>query len=113
MEGEPVGRQYGQYKKSLQEKYLFCIFLVNKINGATLAHFFTLHKIEIEYYGGKAKIIPIEIEDFIKLLIWAEKKRPKSIWLKDFLMERSKSALKVKNEIEWMAEIKESIRKYS
>lgn len=38
------------------------------INPATLAHFYMLNKTEISYYGGKSKIIPLDLDIFMKLI---------------------------------------------
>ncbi|MCK9368613.1 AlwI family type II restriction endonuclease [Candidatus Dojkabacteria bacterium] len=109
MEGEPVGRHYGLYKKQLENKELYCIFLTSKLNPATLAYFFMLHRTNIGYYGGVAKIIPVEIADFIKILNFANKNKPKSVWLKNLLNEMSDSALRVSTESEWINKIKMTI----
>lgn len=33
-----------------------------------MAHFFALNKMDISYYGGKTKIIPLELDQFMKLV---------------------------------------------
>lgn len=66
-EGEPVARHYGQMKKRTG-KDSYCLFIAPNINGAALAHFFALNKMNISYYGGKTKIIPLELEQFMKMI---------------------------------------------
>jgi hypothetical protein len=66
-EGEPVSRHYGQLKKRAG-KETFCLFVAPTINKATLAHFFALNKTDIAYYGGKSNIIPLHLEQFMKLI---------------------------------------------
>ena len=66
-EGEPVARHFGQMKKRTG-KEAYCLFIAPTINKASLAHFFALNKIGISYYGGKTKIIPLELEQFMKLV---------------------------------------------
>lgn len=66
-EGEPVARHFGQMKKRTN-KEAYCLFIAPKINKASLAHFFALNKIGISYYGGKAKIIPLELDQFMRLV---------------------------------------------
>lgn len=66
-EGEPVARHFGQMKKRT-EKEAYCLFIAPTINKACLAHFFALNKIGISYYGGKTKIIPLELDQFMRLV---------------------------------------------
>ena len=66
-EGEPVARHFGQMKKRTG-KEAYCLFIAPTINKASLAHFFALNKIGISYYGGKTKIIPLELDQFMRLV---------------------------------------------
>lgn len=66
-EGEPVARHFGQMKKRTG-KDAYCLFIAPTINNASLAHFFALNKIGITYYGGKTKIIPLELDQFMRLI---------------------------------------------
>ena len=62
-----MARHYGQLRKRMQ-KEAFCLFIAPTINTATLAHFFALNKMDIAYYGGKTKIIPLCLEQFMQLI---------------------------------------------
>lgn len=66
-EGEPVARHFGQMKKRTG-KDAYCLFIAPTINKASLAYFFALNKIGISYYGGKTKIIPLELDQFMRLV---------------------------------------------
>ena len=66
-EGESVARHYGQMRKRTG-KDAYCLFIAPAINKASLAHFFALNKIGISYYGGKTKIIPLELDQFMRLI---------------------------------------------
>lgn len=66
-EGEPVARHYGQLKKRVG-KETYCLFIAPTINAATLAHFYGLNHLSIALYGGKSKIIPLELDQFMKLI---------------------------------------------
>ena len=67
-ESEPVTRHYGRIKKQTG-KETYCLFIAPTINKACLAHFFVLNKIEnVSYYGGKPKIIPLELDQFMRLV---------------------------------------------
>lgn len=66
-EGEPVARHYSQLRKRT-DKETFCLFIAPTINMAALAHFFALNKMEIAYYGGKTRIIPLDLDQFMRLI---------------------------------------------
>lgn len=66
-EGEPVARHYGLLKKRT-EKETYCLFIAPTINAATLAHFYGLNHFPIALYGGKSKIIPLELDQFMRLV---------------------------------------------
>ena len=66
-EGEPVARHYGQLKKRTG-KDTYCLFIAPTINPATLAHFYGLNHLPIALYGGKSKIIPLELDQFMRLV---------------------------------------------
>lgn len=66
-EGEPVARHYGQLKKK-SGKDTYCLFIAPTINPATFAHFYGLNHLPIALYGGKSKIIPLELDQFMKLV---------------------------------------------
>lgn len=66
-EGEPVARHYGQMRKRTG-KAAYCLFIAPAINSAALAYFFSLNRMEIAYYGGRTKIIPLELDQFMRLV---------------------------------------------
>lgn len=66
-EGEPVARHYGQLKKRTG-KDTYCLFIAPTINAATLAHFYGLNHLPIALYGGKSKIVPLELDQFMLLV---------------------------------------------
>lgn len=67
MEGEPVSRHLGKLKKT-SKKPVYCLFIAPKINPSSVAHFFMSHKVDIEYYGGKSLIVPLELSVFRKMI---------------------------------------------
>lgn len=67
MEGEPVARHLAKYKKETS-KDAYCLFIAPTINDASISHFFTLHNLNIEFYGGKSVIVPLELNVFIKMV---------------------------------------------
>lgn len=66
-EGEPVARHYGLLKRRTG-KETYCLFIAPSINAATLAHFYGLNHVPIALYGGKSKIIPLELDQFMRLV---------------------------------------------
>ncbi|MEK7095183.1 MAG: AlwI family type II restriction endonuclease [Patescibacteria group bacterium] len=111
MEGEPVARHYGNHKK-LTNKDTYCIFIAPKPSEATIAHYYILHRSNIDYYGGKAKIIPISLNDFKILLnnAYSLKDKPTSSDIKKLWSELSGLALKAENENQWFSAISEKTR---
>lgn len=67
MEGESVSRHLAKVKKE-QCKNAYCFFIAPKINESCIAHFYTLHLANIEFYGGKSIILPLELEVFEKMV---------------------------------------------
>ena len=109
-EGEPVARHYGQLKKRAG-KETYCLFIAPTINHATLAHFFTLNKTEIFYYGGKARIIPLELDQFMRLVenSYNFKGNPTESHVKSFLSFASNLVDKSANEKVWIDSVYDSI----
>lgn len=66
-EGESVARHFGQLKKKTG-KDTYCLFIAPTINAATLAHFYGLNHMSIALYGGRSKIIPLELNQFKRLV---------------------------------------------
>jgi len=102
MEGEPVSRHYGNYRRTTT-KPVFAIFIAPQINPATLAHYFVLSRTDVQYYGGRSVIIPLALADFRKLLENARNstQRPSSGDLKLLFEELSGLAQTAAHEQEW------------
>ncbi len=47
---------------------MYCIFIAPKISEGTLAHYFNLNRFNTKLYGGKTKIIPLSIDQFIEFV---------------------------------------------
>lgn len=110
MEGEPVSRHLGKHRAT-NSKETYCIFIAPVLNEATLAHFFSLHKINVSYYGGTSKIIPMQLADFKKMIEIAKNssKKPSATSIKKFLDHVSELAPKALNEKIWYQNITEYI----
>lgn len=109
MEGEPVSRHLGKIKKA-SGKPCYCLFIAPTINEACIAHFYTLHRLNISYYGGKSTIIPLPLNVFQKMLEDSYKVEytPNSHQVR-CLLERSNELVETcENENQWFEEIKKS-----
>lgn len=112
-EGEPVARHYGQMRKRTG-KDAYCIFIAPTINKACLAHFYALNKIGISYYGGKTKIIPIELDQFMKLVenSYNYPTQPSPRDIRSLLDEIIISEELSKDEIDWNNKIQLAVNKW-
>ncbi len=109
-EGEPVARHYGQMKKRTG-KDSYCLFIAPNINGAALAHFFALNKMNISYYGGKTKIIPLELDQFMKMIenSYNYKTQPTPKDIRRFLDKVIEQIDLSENENEWNTQIQNCV----
>lgn len=109
MEGEPVSRHLGKIKKT-SGKPCYCLFIAPTINEACIAHFYTLHRTNISYYGGKSTIIPLPLDVFQKMLEDSYKVSytPNPHQVRHFLEHSNELVEKCKDENHWFEEIKKS-----
>ena len=108
MESEPVSRHLAKYKKE-SGKDAYCLFIAPTINEACIAHFFMLHKMNINFYGGKSVIVPIDIKTFKKMLTDSYKASylPNPQQVKSLFDYSLEIAEKVDNEIDWYTKVTE------
>ena len=106
MEGEPIARHYGNLKRET-DREVYCIFIAPTLSPAAVAHFYGLHQISIAHYGGKAKIIPIQLNVFQQMLSNANSAttKPKSTDLRKFLDRATSYVGNVRDETEWVEKI--------
>ena len=67
MEGESVPRHFGSMQNN-SNKPVFCFFIAPKISAGALAHFFNLNRLNTKLYGGKTRIIPMSVSNFVNLM---------------------------------------------
>lgn len=108
-ESEPVSRHLAKLKKET-EKEAFCLFIAPTINEACVAHFYTLYKTNIKFYGGYSSIVPLPldifqkmVEDSFKASYTPEPKHIKRFFEKTILLANSTD-----NEENWFAKVKET-----
>jgi hypothetical protein len=101
-EGEPVARHYGLLKKRAN-KETYCLFIAPTINAATLAHFYGLNHLSIALYGGKSKIIPLDLDQFMRLVenSYNYKTQPTPSDIRRFLDYTIKMCEKATDENNW------------
>lgn len=109
-EGEPVARHYGQLKKR-SGKDTYCLFIAPMINPATLAHFYGLNHLSIALYGGKSKIIPLDLDQFMRLIenSYNYKTHPNPTDIRHFLDHAITLCEKATDENSWRTEIQNCV----
>ena len=112
MESESVPRHYGKAKELLN-KEMYCLFIAPKISEGTLAHYFNLNRFNTKLYGGKTKIIPLSIEQFVEFVkVGVESKFSNPELLKNWLKQQWEKNQTLDDEELWSSEINDSIVKW-
>lgn len=113
MENESVPRHFGKAKEILN-KEMYCLFVAPKISEGTLAHYFNLNRINTRLYGGKTKIIPLTIDQFIEFIkSGIENKFNNPEKLKNWLEKQWQNNQEMEDENVWSENIKKSILKWA
>lgn len=109
MEGEPVSRHLGKIKR-MSGKPCYCLFVAPSINEACIAHFYTLHSLNISYYGGKSTIVPLPLSVFQKMLEDSYKVSytPTPELIRNFFEYSNELINSCENEIIWFEKLKQS-----
>lgn len=109
MEGEPVTRHLGKMKRA-SGKPCYCLFVAPTINEACVAHFFMLHKVDIEFYGGRSVIVPLPLYVFRKMVedSYRADYTPNPIQVRRFFDKSKELADSCNSEVEWYNQITET-----
>lgn len=101
-EGEPVTRHLAKYKRET-EKPAYCLFIAPNINDACKAHFYALHKMNIQYYGGTSTIVPLPLSVFIKMVEDSHNANyiPEPRHVQRFFERSNELANSTDNEVDW------------
>ncbi|MDD4373390.1 MAG: AlwI family type II restriction endonuclease [Bacteroidales bacterium] len=101
-EGEPVTRHLAKYKRET-EKPAYCLFIAPHINDACKAHFYALHKMNIQYYGGTSTIVPLPLSVFIKMVQDSHNANyvPEPRHVQRFFERSNELANSTDNEVDW------------
>lgn len=109
MEADSVPRHYGQFKSNLN-KNAYCIFIAPKISTGTKSFFYGLNRINTKNYGGKTKIIPLSLDDFIGFIkSGIESNFSDPFKLKNWLEEQWLNTENVCDEDVWFEEIRQNV----
>lgn len=105
-ESESVARHLGKHKRDCG-KESFCLFIAPSINPACIAHFYTLSKVNIAHYGGKATIVPLELETFMKMVDNSYHARfvPTPLHMRDIFAFAKQAADNAADENQWYSDI--------
>jgi len=101
-EGEPVTRHLAKFKRET-EKPAYCLFIAPNINDACKAHFYALHKMNIQYYGGTSTIVPLPLSVFIKMVQDSHNANyvPEPRHVQRFFERSNQLANSTDNEVDW------------
>ncbi len=109
MEGEPVARHFGKIQNNSTVP-VYCLFVAPKISEGALAHFFNLNRFNTKAYGGKTRIIPMSLSQFIAFITIAKHRSfNHSKILKTYLDSMIKNNQSVDDETIWSQQISNSI----
>lgn len=110
MEGESVSRHLAKLKKETG-KDAYCLFIAPKINESCIAYFYSLHKMNIAFYGGQSVIVPLELDVFINMVEQSYRAGyvPDAEQVKEIFEYSLEQAEVAKDENEWYAKIKDKV----
>ncbi len=109
MEGEPVARHFGNVQRNSDEP-VYCLFVAPKISEGALAHFFNLNRMNTKAYGGKTRIVPMSLSQFVMFITIAKNKGFNNAKaLKSYLDDIIKNNLSLDDETVWFQQINDSI----
>lgn len=101
-EGEPVTRHLAKFKREI-EKPAYCLFIAPNINDSCKAHFYALHKINIQFYGGTSTIVPLPLSVFRKMVedSYNANYVPEPRHVQRFFERSNEIANATDNEVDW------------
>ncbi len=107
-EGEPVARHLGKTKKTTGRD-TYCLFIAPSINQACIAHFFVLQQMNLDFYGGKSTIIPMELSVFRKMVedSYNASYTPNPSQVQSFFLYAEEVAKEALNETDWYEKVKD------
>jgi hypothetical protein len=113
MEGESVARHFGTMQNN-SDKPVFCFFIAPKISEGALAHFFNLNRFNTKAYGGKTRIVPMNLSNFVDFITTAKNTNfSNSKTLYSYLDKVVKQNQVADDEVVWFDNIKSSVQSWT
>jgi hypothetical protein len=113
MEGEPVARHFGKVQNS-SDVPVYCLFIAPRISEGALAHFYNLNRINTKAYGGKTRIIPMSLEQFVIFITTArERGFDNAQTLRAYFDMLIQSNFDTEDESHWYRQIHESVQTWA
>ena len=95
-------------------KPVFCFFIAPKISEGALAHFFNLNRLNTKAYGGKTRIVPMNLSNFVDFLTTAKNTNfSNSKTLYSYLDKVVKENQVADDEVIWFDSIKKSVENWT
>lgn len=115
MEGEPVSRHLGDFRRARGDREAYCIFVAPSISSGALAHFYVLHRTSVAYYGGTSPIIPLSLDDFLAMIrnAYDNRENVNAARLHCFAQRACQLARECENEITWQENISQLCRSWA
>ena len=116
MEGEPVARHFGKIQNTSKEP-VFCLFVAPKISEGALAYFYNLNRLNTKAYGGKTRIVPMNLSQFVSFISVAKERKFKNskvlkTYLDSIINNISSLNEPLNDETVWYQQIQDSIPKW-
>lgn len=113
MEGEPVARHFGTMQNN-SKKPVYCFFIAPKISEGALAHFFNLNRLNTKAYGGKTRIVPMNVSNFMNFITTAKNANfSNSKQLHTYLDRVVKENHTANDEVVWFDKIQKSLETWT
>ena len=112
-EGESVARHFGKMRVETG-KEAYCLFIAPTLNPSVITYFYGLNKINLALYGGKTNIIPLDLDQFRRLIdnSYNHPCHPKPIDVKNFLVSVISSLENSADELEWADHIQRCVENW-
>ncbi len=113
MEGESVARHFGTMQNN-SDKPVYCFFIAPKISDGALAHFFNLNRLNTRAYGGKTRIVPMNVTNFVEFITTAKNTNfSNSKTLYNYLDKVVTENQIANDEVVWFENIKKSVQNWT
>ena len=117
-EGEPVSRHVAQVaarlKRDNDKRPVYGLFIASYLNPSAIAHFYIVRQTNVKFYGGKIKIIPLQLNHFLEMMKHAGEARGiKSVDIYKFVKWADNQAESSSDESEWYDAITRNVSQWT